>query len=46
MLIEVPLQPPQRRALVLRRSALRVQLDELQLVFERKVREFSCCVFR
>ena len=41
MLGQVPLEPPHRRRLELRRSALGVEMEELQCVFERQVREFS-----
>jgi hypothetical protein len=38
---EVSLEPAQSRLLVLRRTALGVEMDELQEVFERQVREFA-----
>ena len=31
---QVPLEPPHRRPLVLRRTTLRVEVDELQEIFE------------
>jgi len=34
-LSQIPLEPPHRCTLVLRRSALRVEMDELQRVLER-----------
>jgi hypothetical protein len=41
---EVPLQPAQRRPLVLRRPALRVQVHELQRVLERRVLQPSAMI--
>ena len=38
---EIPLEPAQRRPLVLRRPARGVEVDELQCVFEREVRELA-----
>ncbi len=42
---QVPLEPPHRRLLVLRRPALGVEVDELQRVLERQVRELARCIF-
>jgi hypothetical protein len=41
---QVPLEPPHRRPLVLRRSTLRVEVDELQEVVEWEVRKLTRCV--
>jgi hypothetical protein len=41
LLGDVSLQPPHRRLLVLRRPALGIQVDELQKVRERQVREVA-----
>ncbi len=38
---QIPLEPAKRSSFVLRRSALRVQMDELQRVLEWQVREFA-----
>ena len=38
---QIALEPPHRRPLVLRRSALRVQVDELQGILEREVRQLA-----
>jgi len=38
---QVPLEPPQSCSLELRRSALRIEVDELEGVLERKVRELA-----
>jgi hypothetical protein len=43
---QVPLKPAHRRLLVLRRSALRVELHELQGILERQVRQLAGCVLR
>jgi hypothetical protein len=40
-LSEIPLKPAHRGTLVLRRSSLRVKVDESQRVLEREVRQLS-----
>ena len=41
---EIALEPAHRRLFVLRRAALRVEMDELQEVFQRQVRELASSV--
>ena len=38
---EIPLDPAQRRLLILRRTALGVEMHELECVLEQKVRELA-----
>lgn len=42
---DATLEPAHRRLLVLRRSPLRVEMDELDQILKREVREFASGVF-